>query len=176
MNKDVITNHTAMNAYTYLSNAQSAYAQFLQVKIQLRVQDNNLKIARESFEKTPNAQNLGTIQIAWSQVFGLLQQIPTIAETLVSNLVSATRETLLNMRINLASNNTIGTLLCDNLLASVNSYLKEYHDNLDVTSDYKRQCIINGVHTLISDIEMRIRMSGIQTPNFNYLKLVIRGY
>ena len=175
MNNERI-NHTAMNAYTYLANVQSAYAQYLQVKIQLRLQDNNLKIARDVFEKTPNVQNLGTIQTAWSQEFGLLQQIPTIAETIVANLVSATKETLQNMRMNLASSNTIGTLLCDNVLASINSYIKENSNNINVKSDYKQQCIISGIHILISDLEMRIKMSGIQAPNFDYLKLVIRGY
>ena len=76
MNDNVTNGQTGINVYTYLMRVQSAYSRFLQIKTQIRLFDNNLKFACEKFDLIPNSQNLGEVQNAWNQRFGLMQQLP----------------------------------------------------------------------------------------------------
>lgn len=171
-----IYDQTGANVYTYLTQVQSAYSRYLQMKTQLRLLDNNLKVANDSFEKNPNVLNLGIVQNAWNQKYNLMQQIPSIADSIVTNLVAATKTALSSMQICLSNNNSMGTILSESTIASICTYVEHNTNQLNLLQSYKQRCINEGIPMQISDIEMRARMSGIITPNFDRLKVIIRGY
>lgn len=167
---------TGANVFSYLTQVQSAYSRYLQMRTQLRLFDNNLKVANDAFEKNPNFLNLGIVQNAWNQKYNLMQQIPSIADNMVINLVAATKTALSSMQICLADNNNMGAILNESTMASICTYVEQNTNQLSLLPNYRQRCINEGIPMQISDVEMRVRMSGIITPNFDHLKLIIRGY
>lgn len=167
---------TGANVYTYLTQVQSAYSRYLQMKTQLKLLDNNLKVANDSFEKNPNVLNLGIVQNAWNQKYNFMQQIPSIADSIVTNLVAATKTALSSLQICLIDNNRMGVILNESTLASVCTYVEQNTSQLNLLPYYRQRCNNEGIHIQISDIEMRARMNGIITPNFDRLKVIIRGF
>lgn len=176
MNNDLTNIQTETNVYTYLTQVQSFYSQYLQIQLELKQFDSNLKLACDTFEKIPNLQNLGLVQTVWNQKFNLMQQVPSIADNIVLNLVNATRLALTSMQVNIASNNKVNVALSDNTIASICTYVGQTSNNLNLQPYYKQQCINNGVSMQVSEIEVRARITGIYIPNFERLKIIIRGY
>ena len=167
---------TGANVFTYLTQVQSAYSRYLQMRTQLRQLDNNLKVANDAFEKNPNVQNLGIVQNAWNQKYSLMQQIPSIADNIVTYLVAATKTALSSMQICLKDNNKMGVLLNESTMASICTYVEQNTNQLNLLPYYRQRCINEGINMQISDVEIRVRMSAIITPNFDHLKMIIRGF
>lgn len=171
-----IYDQAGANVYTYLTQVQSVYSKYLQMRTQLRLFDNNLKVANDAFDKNPNYLNLGIVQNAWNQKYNVMQQIPSIADSIVVNLVAATKTALSSMQICLIDNNRMGVILNESTLASICTYVEQNTSQLNMLPYYRQRCVNEGIPMQISDIEMRTRMSGIITPNFDKLKVIIRGY
>jgi len=167
---------TGTNVYTYISQVQSAYSRFLQIKTQLRFIENTFNVANDTFEKNPTLQNLGILQNAWNQKYNFMQQLPSIVDSIVINLVGATKNALSSMQFCLMNNNRMGAILSENTMASICTYTEQNNSQLNLLSYYRQLCINEGIPMQISDVEMRARMSGILTPNFDRLKMIIRGY
>jgi hypothetical protein len=164
-----------MGVYGYLTQIQSAYSQYLQIKIQLKQLDVELKRANDAFESIPTLQNLSMVNAVWNQKYRVMQQIPSISESIVGNLVLATREALSSLQLSLANRN-IMSALDDTAISSICIFVEPDRNQLNLVSYYKQRCANEGILMQISDIEMKIMMSVVNLPNFNRLKKIIRGY
>lgn len=167
---------SGMGVYGYLTQIQSAYSQYLQIKIQLKQLDVELKKANDAFESIPTVQNLSAVNAVWNQKYCVMQQIPSISESIVSNLVLATREALSSLQLSIANRNTISATLDDSAISSICIFVEPDTNQLNLVSYYKQRCINEGILIQISDIEMRTMINGMYLPNFNRLKRIIRGY
>ncbi len=176
MNNNEINGQSGINIYTYLMQVQSAYSQFLQIKTQIRLLDNSLKVACEKFENIPNIQNLGEAQNAWNQRLSLMQQLPSLADNIVENLIAATKIALSSMQMNIMNNNQLGMVISDNSIASICNFVEQNSNQLTLLPYYRQQCVNNGMLIQINDIEIRVQLSKVVTPNFNRLKKLIRGF
>ena len=176
MNTILTAQQSGMGVYGYLAQVQSAYSQFLQIKIQLNQLDIELKRVNDAFESIPTLQNLSIVNAVWNRKYSIMQQMPTISESIVGNLVLATRDALLSLQKSLANRNTMGAMLDDSTISSICVFVEPDKSQLNLVSYYKQRCVNEGILMLISDIEMRIMMTGMLLPNFDRLKRIIRGY
>ncbi|MDE7455347.1 MAG: hypothetical protein K2M96_01430 [Prevotella sp.] len=176
MNNLPNNNQTNMNVYTYLSQVRLSYSQYLQIRAQLTMLDNNLRTLNVGFDTFPTQPNLSAVQNAWSQKFMLMQQILQIMTTIISNLTEATRLVLSSMQQSIATGNKLSTILNDNDIASICSIVEQNLHQLQIKELYKQNCIALNIHIQLSDIEIRAQMMGISIPNLDHLKTIIRGY
>ena len=165
-----------MSVYGYLTQVQSAYSQYLQLKVQLKQLDVELKRANDVFENIPTLQNLSMANAVWSQKYSIMQQIPTLSESIVNNLILATREALSSLQLSVTNRNTMGATLDDSAISSICIFMEPDKSQLNLVSYYKQRCLNEGILMQISDIEMRMMMNGMYLPNFDRLKKIIRGY
>ena len=105
-----------------------------------------------------------------------MQQIPALSESIVGNLVLATRNALSSLQMSVANRNTMGATLDDMAISSICVFVEPDKSQLNLVSYYKQRCVNEGIFMLVSDIEVRIMMSGMFLPNFDRLKKIIRGY
>ena len=176
MNTILTAQQSGMGVYGYLTQIQSVYSQYLQIKIQLKQLDFELKRANDTFESIPTLQNLNMVNAVWNQKYSVMQQIPSISESIVGNLVLATREALSSLQLSLANRNTMSATLDDTAISSICIFVEPDRNQLNLVSYYKQRCANEGILMQISDIEMKIMMNGAYLPNFNRLKKIIRGY
>jgi len=176
MNTILTAQQSGMGVYGYLTQIQSAYSQYLQIKIQLKQFDVELKRANDTFESIPTLQNLSAVNAVWNQKYSVMQQIPSISESIVSNLVLATREALSSLQLSIANHNTMSATLDDSAISSICIFVEPDTNQLNLVSYYKQRCVNEGILIQISDIEMRTMINGMYLPNFNRLKRIIRGY
>lgn len=165
-----------VGVYTYLSQVQLIYTQYVQMRTQLAMLDNNLKISNIEFETLPTQQNLYAVQNAWNQKYALMQQIPQKVNDIISNLIEATRVALSSMQISIASNNKLSIVLSDNDIASICSWIEQGAHHLHLKELYRQNCIMQNIPMQLSDIEIRAQMVRAIIPNFDHLKMIIRGY
>lgn len=165
-----------MNVHTFLSQVQLIYTQYLQMKTQLAMLDNNLRMSNTKFDIVPTQQNLYGIQNAWNQKYALMQQIPQKINDIISNLIEATKVALSSMQISIVSNNKLSIVLSDNDIASICSWIEQYSHQLHIKELYKQACIMQNIPMQLSDIEIRAQMTRVTIPNFDHLKRIIRGY
>ena len=165
-----------MGVYGYLAQVQSAYSQYLQIKIQLNQLDIELKRVNDAFESIPTLQNLSMVNAVWSRKYSIMQQIPSISESIVGNLVLATREALSSLQLSITNHNTMRATLDDSAISSICIFVEPDTSQLNLVSYYKQRCVNEGILMQISDIEMRIMINGMYLPNFNRIKKIIRGY
>lgn len=176
MNTISTAQQSGMTVYGYLSQVQSAYSQYLKIKIQLKQVDVELKSANDAFESIPTLQNLNMVTAVWNQKFSIMQQIPIISESIVGNLVLATRDALSSLQMSVANRNTMGATLDDSAISSICIFVEPDKSELNLVAYYKQRCINEGILLQISDLETRIMMIGMYLPNFDRLKKIIRGY
>lgn len=176
MNPILTAQQSGMGVYGYLTQIQSVYSQYLQIKIQLKQLDFELKRANDTFESIPTLQNLNMVNAVWNQKYSVMQQIPSISESIVGNLILATKEALSSLQLSLASRNIISATLDDTAISSICIFVEPDTSQLNLVSFYKQRCANEGILMLISDIDMKIMMNGAYLPNFNRLKKIIRGY
>lgn len=176
MNNLPNNNQINVNVYTYLSQARLNYSQYLQIRAQLTMLDNNLKTLNAEFDRFPTQQYLSAVQNAWSQKFMLMQQVLQIITTIISNLTEATKLVLSSMQQSIVTGNKLSTILNDNDIASIYSIIEQNLHLLQIKELYKQNCIAQNIHIQLSDIEIRAKMMRIPIPNFDHLKAIIRGY
>ena len=176
MNTILTAQQSGMGVYGYLAQVQSAYSQYLQIKIQLNQLDIELKRVNDAFESIPTLQNLSIVNSVWNRKYSIMQQIPTISESIVGKLVLATKEALSSLQLSIANHNTMGATLDDSAISSICIFVEPNKSQLNLVLYYKQRCVNEGILMLVSDIEVRIMMSGMFLPNFDRLKKIIRGY
>lgn len=176
MNNFINNNQSNGNVYTYLTQVQSIYLQYIQIKTRLTMLDDDLKTSNIEFDRLPTQQNLHSIQNVWNQKFMLMQQIPQIVNNIVSNLTEATKIALSSIQSNIAVKNKLSAILNDNAIASISSLVEQDPYQLHIKELYKQYCIIQNIPIQLSDIEIRAQMMGLSLPNFDRLKRIIRGH
>jgi hypothetical protein len=164
------------NAYTYISQANNAFSRYLQLKIEATAIDNNLNTANRQFDLLPIQQNISAVQELWNKKIMVMQQISQIINTIAINLKEATKLVLASMQMNIATNNEVSIILSDNTISSIYSYLEQSPIKLYLQTLYKQYCINENIPMQISDIEIKTRLKRINTPYFDKLKVIIRGY
>lgn len=165
-----------MSVYTYLSQVQLIYTQYLQMRTQLAMLDNDLKISNIEFDTFPTQQKLSAVQNAWNRKYALMQQIPQIIASIVFNLTEATKVALSSMQISIATDNKLSIVLSDNDIASICSLVEQDSHQLHIKELYKQNCMMQNIPMQLSDIEIRAQMVRAIIPNFDRLKMIIRGY
>lgn len=176
MNSIINNNQSNGSIYTYLTQVQALYLQYIQIKTRLNILEENLKILNAEFDRFPTPQNLRDVQNIWDQKLTFMQQIPQIVNSIVANLTEATKFVLTSIQSNIANNNRLGVTLNDNAIASICSLVEQDSYQLNIKELYKQYCIIQNIPMQLSDIEIRTQMMGLSLPNFNRLKRIIRGY
>ena len=165
-----------VSVYTYLSQIQLIYTQYLQMRTQLAMLDNDLKISNIEFDTFPTQQKLSAVQNAWNRKYALMQQIPQIIASIVFNLTEATKVALSSMQISIATDNKLSIVLSDNDIASICSLVEQDSHQLHIKELYKQNCMMQNIPMQLSDIEIRAQMIRTIIPNFDHLKMIIRGY
>ena len=165
-----------VGVYTYLSQVQLIYTQYLQVKTQLAMLDNDLKISNIEFDTFPTQQKLSAVKNAWNRKYALMQQIPQIIANIVFNLTEATKVALSSMQISIATDNKLSIVLSDNDIASICSLVEQDSHQLHIKELYKQNCMMQNIPMQLSNIEIRAQMVRAIIPNFDHLKRIIRGY
>ena len=112
-------NQPSVSVYTFLAQVQSLYSQYIQVKTQLDLLENNLNTSTIAFNTIPTQKNLLGVENAWNQKLLLMRQIPQIVNSIVVNLVEATKMVLTSMQLSLSTSNRINIVLNDNAIASI---------------------------------------------------------
>ena len=165
----------SVSVYTFLTQVQSLYSQYIQVKTQLDLLESNLNTSTIAFNTIPTQQNLLGVENAWNQKLLLMRQLPQIVNSIVVNLVEATKMVLTSMQLSLATSNRINIVLNDNAIASICSIV-EQKQLLYIKELYRQFCIAQNIPMLLSSIKVSVRMNRINIPNFERLHMLINGY
>lgn len=176
MNSFISNNQPNGSVYNYLTQVQALYLQYIQIKTRQNMLEENLKTLSFEFEKLPTQQNLNAVQNIWNEKLTLMQKIPQIVNNIASNLSEATKFVLSSMQSSIANNNRLGVTLNDNTIASICSLVEQEQYQLNIKELYTQFCIIQNIPMQLSDIEIRAQMMRLVLPNFNRLKIIIRGY
>lgn len=164
-----------MSVYNYLTQVQSLFSKYIQIKSQLDLLEKNLEVSDRAFNMIPTQQNLFVIQNLWNQKFHLMQQIPQITNSIVANLSEATKLVLSSLQMNISSGNKLNLVLNDNAIAFICSTIEQNNILPSIKELFRQYCITQNIPMQISNIEMLIRMSQNNIPNFRRLKAII-GY
>ena len=173
---NIQNNQPNVSVYTFLAQVQSLYSQYIQIKTQLNLLENNLNTSTIAFNTFPTQQNLLVVENAWNQKLLLMQKLPQIVNNIVVNLSEATKMVLTSMQLSLATNNRINIVLNDNAIASICSIVEQNSQQLYIKELYRQFCIAQNIPMLLSSIEISVRMNGINVPNFERLYKLINGY
>ena len=172
----ITNNQPNISVYTYLVQVQSLFSQYIQIKTQLGLLENNLDASTKAFDIFPTQQNLLVVENSWNQKLLLMRQLPEIVNNIVANLTNATKMALTSMQMSLATNNRINVVLNDNAIASIYSIVEQNSQQLFIKELYRQICIAQNIPMQLSDIEIRARMNKIDIHNFYRLKVLINGY
>lgn len=163
------------SVYNYLTQVQSLFSQYIQIKTQLNLLEKNLEASNMAFNIIPTQQNLYVIQNAWNQKYALMQQIPQVINNIVANLTEATRLALSSLQMNISYDNQLNLVLNDNAIASICSTIEQNSILPYIKELYRQYCITQNIPMQLSNIEMLLRMSQNNIPNFGRLKAIING-
>ena len=79
------------SVYAYLIQVQSLFSQYIQMKMQLDMLNNNLQRANIAFDTLPTQQTLFSVQNVWNQKLSLMQQVQQKVNEIIITLVEATK-------------------------------------------------------------------------------------
>lgn len=164
------------SVYTYLIQVQSLFSQYIQMKMQLDMLNNNLERANIAFNMLPTQQTLFSVQNAWNQKLSLMQQLQQKVNEIIITLVEATKLSLVAMQRAISNGDRIGIAVNESAIASICSLLEQPPQMLFIKELYKQYCITQNISIQLSDIEIRARMLQLAIPNFNRLKMIVNGY
>lgn len=164
------------SAFTYISQAQTAYSHYLQLRTELSTLESNLNSANRQFEIFPTQQSIFAVQEAWNRKLIVMQQIPQLVSDIAINLKEATKQAFASIQMSLATNNKVNIILSDNTLSSILLFLEQSPMKPYLPALYKQYCVNDNIPMQVSDIEIRVRLSRMTIPNFDRLKVIIRGY
>lgn len=164
------------SVYAYLIQVQSLFSQYIQMKMQLDILNNNLERANIAFDMLPTQQALFSVQNAWSQKLSLMQQLQQKVNEIIITLVEATKLSLIAMQRAISNDDRVSIAINDSAIASICSLVEQPQHTLFVKDLYKQYCITQNIPIQLSDIEIRLRMLQLVLPNFNRLKMIVNGY
>lgn len=171
-----MNNQSNISVFNYLTQVQSMFSQYIQIKTQLDLIDKNLETLTKGFDMFPVQQNLFAVQNAWNQKFSLMQQIPQIVNNIIVNLTEATKLALSSIQTNIASGNRLNLVLNDNAIASICTSVEQNTYFPFIKELYRQQCITQNIPMQISNIDLLLRMNKNDLPNFGRLKAIINGF
>lgn len=174
--RHLMNNQQNVSVFNYLTQVQLLFSQYIQIKAQLNLLENNLEALDKAFDVIPTQQNLFAIQNTWNQKYQIMQQIPPIANSIVANLTEATKLALSSIQTNITSGNRLNLALNDNAIASICSTIEQNSIHPYIKELYRQYCIMQNIPMQLSNIEMLLRMSQNNIPNFSRLKAIINGY
>lgn len=163
------------NIYTYLTQAQSFFVQYLQIKAQINLCGRNTENTIKAFETMPTQQNLLIVQNSWNQQVSFMQQLPQLVNSIVYNLTEATKMAISSIQKSISSGNRINLVITDNAIASICSFLEQNSSHYFIKDFYRQNCIVQNITLQMSNIEILLRMSKNAIPNFERLKTIING-
>ena len=164
------------SVYAYLIQVQSLFSQYIQMKMQLDMLNNNLQRANIAFDTLPTQQTLFSVQNVWNQKLSLMQQVQQKVNEIIITLVEATKLSLIAMQRAISNGDRIGIAVNESAIASICSLVEQTPHMLFVKDLYKQYCITQNVPIQLSDVEIRARMLQLAIPNFNRLKMIVNGY
>ncbi len=164
------------SVYAYLIQVQSLFSQYIQMKMQLDMLNNNLQRANIAFDTLPTQQTLFSVQNAWSQKLSLMQQLQQKVNEIIITLVEATKLSLTAMQRAITNGDRIGIAVNESAIASICSLVEQNPQMLFVKDLYKQNCITQNIPIQLSEIEFRARMLQLAIPNLNRLKVIVNGY
>ena len=164
------------SVYAYLIQVQSLFSQYIQMKMQLDMLNNNLQRANIAFDTLPTQQTLFSVQNVWNQKLSLMQQLQQKVNEIIITLVEATKLSLIAMQRAISNGDRIGIAVNESAIASICSLVEQTPHMLFVKDLYKQYCITQNVPIQLSDVEIRARMLQLAIPNFNRLKMIVNGY
>lgn len=171
-----MNNQQNISVFNYLTQVQSLFSQYIQIKTQLNFLEKKQEALDKAFDMVPTQQNLFSIQNAWNQKNMLMQQIPQILNNIVVNLAEATKLALSSIQANISSGNRLNLVLNDNAIASICSIVEQNSFLPFIKELFRQYCITQNIPMQMSNIEMLLRMSQNNIPNFSHLKAIINGY
>lgn len=74
------------NIYNGIAQVQSVYSQYIQLRTQLNMLDNRMRLSNEEFNRIPTHQNCYAVQNIWDQKLLLMQKISDIVNSIVVSL------------------------------------------------------------------------------------------
>ena len=161
-----MNNQPNISVQNYLAQVQALYIQYMQIKTQINLFEKNLEVTSTAFDAIPTQQNLLVVQNAWNQKFNLMQQLPLLVNNIVSNLTEATKLTLSLVQMNISSANNISLVLNDNAIATICTLLEQNNNFLFLKELFRQYCITQNIPMQMSNIEILLRMSKNNMPNF----------
>lgn len=164
------------SVYAYLIQVQSLFSQYIQMKMQLDMLNNNLQRANIAFDTLPTQQTLFSVQNAWSQKLSLMQQLQQKVNEIIITLVEATKLSLTAMQRAITNGDRIGIAVNESAIASICSLVEQNPHMLFVKDLYKQYCITQNIPIQLNEIEFRARMLQLAIPNLNRLKVIVNGY
>lgn len=171
-----MNNQQNISVFSYLTQVQSLFSQYIQLKTQLNLLEKNIEALDKAFDMIPTQQNLFAIQNSWNQRYQLMQQIPQLVNNIVANLTEATKLALSSIQVNITSGNRLNLVLNDNAIASICSIIEQNNILPFIKELYRQYCITQNIPMQMSSIEILIRMKQNEVPNFSRLKAIINGY
>lgn len=164
------------SVYAYLIQVQSLFSQYIQMKMQLDILNNNLERANIAFDMLPTQQTLFPVQNVWSQKLSLMQQVQQKVNEIIITLVEATKLSLIAMRRAISNEDRVSIAINESAIASICSLVEQPPHMLFVKDLYKQYCITQNIPIQFNEIEFRARMLQLAIPNFNRLKMIVNGY
>ena len=164
------------SVYAYLIQVQSLFSQYIQMKMQLDMLNNNLQRANIAFDTLPTQQTLFSVQNVWNQKLSLMQQVQQKVNEIIITLVEATKLSLIAMQRAISNEDRVSIAINESAIASICSLVEQSPHMLFVKDLYKQYCITQNIPIQLSDIEIRLRMLQLALPNFNRLKMIVNGY
>lgn len=173
---NIIGGQPNSSVYAYLIQVQSLFSQYIQMKMQLDILNNNLERANIAFDMLPTQQTLFSVQNAWSQKLSLMQQLQQKVNEIIITLVEATKLSLIAMQRAISNDDRVSIAINESAIASICSLVEQPQHTLFVKDLYKQYCITQNIPIQLNEIEFRARMLQLTIPNFNRLKMIVNGY
>ena len=113
------------SVYAYLIQVQSLFSQYIQMKMQLDMLNNNLERANMAFDTLPTQQTLFSVQNVWPQKLSLMQQLQQKVNEIIITLVEATKLSLIAMQRAISNGDRIGIAVNESAIASICSLVEQ---------------------------------------------------
>ena len=128
------------SVYAYLIQVQSLFSQYIQMKMQLDMLNNNLQRANIAFDTLPTQQTLFSVQNVWNQKLSLMQQVQQKVNEIIITLVEATKLSLIAMQRAISNEDRVSIAINESAIASICSLVEQSPHMLFVKDLYKQYC------------------------------------
>lgn len=150
MNDKIINENYNHEAFRYLLIARDIYQRYLMEMQHLYLIDN--KIITSNTLSTDDTQVYNTINQLQNERFKVEMNLRQHIESVGNNAAMATINALMALQMSIAKKDQISTMLYDNSLSSICSFVEMTGIRGDIHSAYKRYCDIGGIINLTNEI------------------------